>query len=496
MLLVLMSVTGNLSASAETVRMSELYIKDKIRGGWAGQVIGCTFGGPTEFRYRSTVIPDSVAIELAEGAYIHYYENSPGLYDDLYMDLTFVDVLEKEGLDATPDDFALAFAHAGYRLWHANQSARYNILRGIMPPESGHWLDNPCADDIDFQIEADFAGIMCPGMPAAALDVCDRAGHVMNSGDGYYGGVYVAAMYALAYVSNDIGYVVSEALKSVPEESLFHQCIADVIRWHSEYPDDWHRTWQATHDAWDNDIGCPQGVFTTFNIDAKINAAWIVTGLLYGGGDFGRTVDISTRCGDDSDCNPANAGGILGVMLGYDGIPAEWRRGLREVESRDFAYTDISLDDACELSWRHACGMLGRNGGEVEDGILTIPIQTVETAPFERNFAGHIPIERRELGSEFADETTFTFTGVGFAVNGGPKAPDGVDMTVEVAVEIDGVEDAVMPLPTSFTTRAFTPFWRYRLPNGAHTVRLRVLNPREGVTVKLDNVVVYGSGPE
>ena len=33
-------------------------LKDKIKGGWAGQVIGCTFGGPTEFQYRGTMIQD------------------------------------------------------------------------------------------------------------------------------------------------------------------------------------------------------------------------------------------------------------------------------------------------------------------------------------------------------------------------------------------------------------------------------------------------------
>ena len=102
------------------------------------------------------------------------------------------------------DSLAAAFANAGYVLWHANQAARYNILNGIRPPESGHWLNNPHADDLDFQIEADFAGLMSPGMPNAASEFCDRAGHIMNYGDGWYGGVYVAAMYSLSFVSDDI----------------------------------------------------------------------------------------------------------------------------------------------------------------------------------------------------------------------------------------------------------------------------------------------------
>ena len=92
-----------------------------------------------------------------------WFDHFPGLYDDIYMDLTFVEVFQKEGLDAPVESFANAFAKAPYPLWHANRQGRYNILNGIMPPASGHWLNNPHADDIDFQIEADYAGLMAPG---------------------------------------------------------------------------------------------------------------------------------------------------------------------------------------------------------------------------------------------------------------------------------------------------------------------------------------------
>lgn len=128
--------------------------------------------------------------------------DNPGLYDDLYMDLTFVDVFEKYGLDAPVDSFANAFARAGYMLWHANQAARYNILNGIKAPLSGHWKNNPHADDIDYQIEADFAGLMSPGMPNTASQISDKIGHIMNYGDGWYGGVFMGAMYSLAFTSN------------------------------------------------------------------------------------------------------------------------------------------------------------------------------------------------------------------------------------------------------------------------------------------------------
>ena len=108
------------------------------------------------------------------------YRDRPGTYDDIYMDLSFMKVIEEEGVDAPAQSFAESFAHADYKLWFANQTARYNILNGLTPPESGHWLNNPCADDIDFQIEADFAGLMFPGMINSAVELCDKVGHIIE----------------------------------------------------------------------------------------------------------------------------------------------------------------------------------------------------------------------------------------------------------------------------------------------------------------------------
>lgn len=224
------------------VKMTKEVLMDKIKGGWAGKTIGCSYGGPTEFKY-SGFMNDEIEIPWHEHTIKWWFDNVPGLYDDVYMDLTFVEVFQKEGLDAPIESFANAFAHAPYPLWHANQLGRYNILNGVMPPESGHWRNNPHADDIDFQIEADYAGLMAPGMVNASSFYCDEIGHMMNYGDGWYGGVYVAAMLSLAFVSDDMNFVVNEALKAIPAQSNYYKAMADVIKWHKQYPKDWHITW-------------------------------------------------------------------------------------------------------------------------------------------------------------------------------------------------------------------------------------------------------------
>ncbi len=472
-------------------------LKDKIKGGWAGQTIGVTFGGPTEFKYNGTFIQDYQTIPWYDGYIKEWMDKSPGLFDDIYMDFTFVEVLERVGLDAPVDSFAIAFAHAEYPLWHANQAARHNILNGIMPPESGHWLNNPHADDIDYQIEADFAGLMNPGMPNSASDISDKIGHIMNYGDGWYGGVYVGAMYALAFVSDDIHYIVREALKTVPEESDFHQCIADAIAWHEQYPDDWKQTWFELLRKWNDEVGCPEGVFATLNIDAKMNAAYIVLGLLYGDGDYTKTLEISTRAGQDSDCNPSNAAGILGTMLGYSNIPDYWKMGLSEVEDTHFVHTTMSLNDVYEVSYKHALEMIARNGGRVDAQTATIRVQQPEAVRYEKSFDGHYPIERVGVGQSLSPALRFEFEGIGAVLRGAAQKRSGVteDHVFLLEAHINGEKVADFSMSTDPHSRRHEIFWIYQLPKEKHSIEVVVKNPKEGYYVHASDFVIYSDAP-
>lgn len=483
----------------QQITISKEDLKDKIRGAWAGQVIGCTYGGPTEFKFKGTMIPDRHFIPWYDGVFKWWYDHAPGLYDDVYMDLTFVDVFQKEGLDAPVTSFANAFANAGYQLWHANQAARYNILNGIMPPASGSWKNNPHADDIDFQIEADFAGIMSPGMINTATEICDGIGHIMNEGDGWYGGVYVAAMYALAFVSDDIEWIVNEALKAIPEASSFHRLISDVTGWHTAYPEDWKMNWFHVQKKWAFEVGCPDGVYSDFNIDAKINAAYIVIGLLYGSGDFGESVRISTLCGQDSDCNPASVAGILGTMLGYERIPPDWKAGLEEVEGENFKYTDISLEKAYAYSYSQAMQVIDRYGGSSRDDQVMITYQEPVPVRLEQGFTGHFPAEYKNISSRMNSETPvlqFSFDGNGFVVSGG--FPGGTDpsYTAEIEVYIDGSLHETAPLPADFSKRRHEITWSYGLNPGPHTVKIILSNPEPGRTLVAHKITVYSATTE
>lgn len=481
----------------QTIKIGSEELKDKIRGGWAGQTIGVTFGGPYEFKFNGTFIQDYQPLVWHDGYVRKTMLETPGLYDDLYMDLTFVDVFERLGFDAPVDSFAYAFAHAGYRLWHANQAARYNILNGMKPPATGNWLNSPHADDIDYQIEADYAGLMSPGMPNAASGISDKIGHIMNYGDGWYGGVYFGAMYTLAFFSKDVNFIVNEALKTIPQQSDYYKCISDVIRWHKQFPNDWHQTWFELQKKWSSDRTCPEGVFLPFDIDATINSAYVVLALLYGEGDFTKTLQIATRAGQDADCNPSSAGGILGTMMGYNKIPDYWKNGLKDAEDIDFKYTTISLNDVYEIGYRHAIENIKRNGGSVNGNMISILTQKPKPVRFEKSFPGLYPIAKEKLALKEGKEISFEFEGTGFILSGDarPKNNNSPNYEFRTEVYLDGKKIESPTLPTDFTTRRLEVSWKYPLPKGRHSVLVKILNPDDRYDLRNLEYIVLSDKP-
>ncbi len=260
---------------------------------------------------------------------------------------------------------------------------------------------------------------------------------------------------------------------------------------------DWKQTWLEVQRKWADDIGCPEGVFVPFNIDAKVNAAYVVIGLLYGKGDFTRTLEITTRCGQDADCNPSSAGGILGTILGYNKIPDYWKMGLKEAESIDFKYTTMSLDDVYSVGLKHALQMIESNGGQIMGNAITIKTQKINTVRFEKSFTGLYPIAKIDSRwSDNKDEIIFDFEGTGFALRGEAgrwNSPSSYIYNTELWIDGKLIESPM--LPASYTTRRYELCWKYDLPNGHHEVRLKILNPTKENEIELGPVIIYSDKP-
>jgi len=494
------------SLFAQTLRtIPEDQLLNKIKGGWAGQMIGVSVGGPTEFRAQSKIYDQPIAWNPAS------VRSAIG-QDDLYVEMTFSQVMDTEGLDAPMVSYGKAFANSQYELWHANFIGRQNCRNGILPPESGHPLYNAHADDIDFQIEADFIGLMCPGLPATSNEFCDRVGHVMNYGDGVYGGMFVCAMYAVAFFENEIPAIVDAGIRALPPESEYARCLRDVMAWYQEYPEDWKKTWQLFENKWANTDVCPHGAFNAFDIDAKTNGAYIAIGLLYGQGDFEKTVNISTQCGQDSDCNPSSAAGILGVILGYDQLPKDWTQEIESIKDEKFSFTDYSFEDICRSTMERAKKLILRHGGSIEDGRITVALQDPVPAKLEQwrqdqpaavvneddpafTWKGKWEqVNHERMSNEAGAEVVLTFEGTGAMVLGSYNKNAGL-----ANAYLDGEKKRAINMYYPRPKGAESLYHIMGLPRGKHTLTIEVAGRKdpqsEDYAVFIDKAIVF-DGPE
>ncbi|HBH85481.1 MAG: hypothetical protein A2X05_17830 [Bacteroidetes bacterium GWE2_41_25] len=516
---IVLAVLSCKSNSEEFRSIKPELLKDKIAGGWAGKMIGVTYGAPTEFRARGITYEDSIKWKPAD-------IRGSMWQDDIYVQLTFLMSMDKYGMDAPSKKYQEMFAKAGYGLWHANMQARKNYYDSIFAPLSGTPEYNIHADDIDFQIEADYIGFMCPGMPKTATGIADKIGRIMNYGEGVYGGIFVAALYSEAYFETDIPKIIEKALLSIPAESDYYKIIKDVIRLHQHYPSDWRAAWQELENKWGDVDICGAGV--PFNIDAKLNGAYIVMGLLYGEGDPMKTLEISTRCGQDSDCNPSNALAVLGVINGFSGLPSYMQEGVKAMGDSLFIYTTYSFNSAVTSTVKYAHELIAKDGGTVTDKVIKVKIQAPSAPEYENSFPD-IVFDKRvsafdEAGRSFKgkwkpyevfsgsdnkkvkqamvaenkdDEVEFSFSGTGISLVGNWYKDGG-----KADVYVDGTLHRSIDTYYDFARQQHTEsIWHImKLQPGEHKVRLVVKGEKRpessGTKVYITSAVIFKTAPK
>lgn len=502
---VTMLVVFAAAVAGQTREITLPVLRDKVAGGWAGQMIGVSFGAPTEFRWLEKIIegplpewtPDKVRNALNQ--------------DDLYVDMTLAKVLDDKGLNATTEDFGAMFREARYALWHANLAARRALKRGVPASRSGTPEFNAHANDIDFQIEADFVGLMAPGLPRAANDICYRAGRVMNHGDGIYGGMFVSGMYAAAFFESDPFRIVEAGLRTIPAKSPYAQTIADTLAWSRQFPGDWRKVWRLIEDKWNKREPCPNGALHPFNIDARLNGAYIALGLLHGNGDFWQTLEISTRAGQDSDCNPASACGILGVVMGYRAIPEKWKGGIPAIANEKFRYTDFTFETITDSTVKRAVALVEQNGGRREGERLIVKTQTPKPwkldiwddygSPVERiahtdsrwRFRGDWTTKGDErITAAKGAEAAIAFEGTGGMIVGSYLPTGG-----KADIYLDGkLHRTVDVYPDENSPKRMESVWHaFNLKTGRHEVRLVVrgepYGESKGADISIHDFVVF-----
>jgi ADP-ribosylglycohydrolase len=204
-------------------------------------------------------------------------------------------------------------------------TAYMNLSRGIPAPRSGSIEMNGLieAEQIGGQIFIDTWGLLFPGRMDKAASYAEKAASVSHDGNGVYGAKFMAACIAKAFEATSMDDILDAGLSVIPEDSTYSSVVNAVMAFHKDHPDDFRECRQYLEEEWGYDK-------YTGVCHIIPNAGVCILSLLYGGGDFARTIEIATMCGWDTDCNAGNVGTIAGVFHGIEGIPSHYRKPIND----------------------------------------------------------------------------------------------------------------------------------------------------------------------
>lgn len=313
--------------------MKQEYI-GKIYAGWLAKMIGIRLGAPVE-GWTSERIEK---IHGGKEGYLCEYQNFAA-DDDSNGPAFLVRALEEGGHfpDLQPADVAEAllnyapwehgfFWFGGYGV-STEHTAFLNLWNGIPAPVSGSGVQNgwAVAEQIGGQIFIDCWGLISPGNPERAARFARAAASVTHDGDGIWGGVFIAVCISQAFVEKDIRRIIRKGLEYIPADSGYGTVVRAVMGFYDTAPEDWRRCLAYVQADWGYDR-------YPGNCHIIPNAAVIILALLYGEGDFDKTLQICNRCGWDTDCNVGNVAAIMGVRGGTEEIDYEkWRKDMNDL---------------------------------------------------------------------------------------------------------------------------------------------------------------------
>jgi len=227
----------------------------------------------------------------------------------------------------------------------AERVAYRNFINGYVPPQSACY-QNPFREWIGAQIRGDYYGYVNPGNPALAAQMAWRDASISHVKNGIYGEMFVAAMLAAAAVTADRPQIVRAGLSQIPHTSRLYEAVELVLKQFEagEKQQNVFKNIHRKYDEHDSHDWCH-----------TISNAMIVTAaLLYGNGDFGRTICMAVETGFDTDCNGATVGSILGMANGAASIPEYWSAPFHDtLQTSIFGVGDVSILACAQKTMEH-----------------------------------------------------------------------------------------------------------------------------------------------
>ncbi|TFG05621.1 MAG: ADP-ribosylglycohydrolase family protein [Promethearchaeota archaeon] len=326
---------------------------NKVHGGWLGRCIGSQLGAPLEFRPFFLISSKYAGLN-------NYIKEITGeeVNDDEMYEIVALLTFERHGIDFSAEQLAMNWVE---KLYSQNFTAERVALRNLrrkklLPPESATYK-NPYYDFIGAQMRADIYGLVCPGCPEAATRYAELDASVSHAGEGVYGEVFVAGIIALSFFKRDLKEIMQQVLQNyIPSESMYYAMVENCMKWAVKYAD-WKDAREEMLRLWEEMRTQLREQSTSINrkiilkgskiheVHVLPNAGIITLGLLYGNGDFEKTICTTALMGLDTDCNVGNVGTIMGVQFGAKEIPSKWKDPLNntfKTAVKGFSETRIS----------------------------------------------------------------------------------------------------------------------------------------------------------
>lgn len=322
---IILEESGERRGKGKYMKLAFCDYREKVLGCMYGKTIGGTLGAPFEC-YRG----------VFDVGFYTQSASRPVPNDDVDLQLVWLRAVELEGRNIN--------AHVLAEYWSTYVSAslaeygtgKNNFRMGIRPPLSGH-LRNRNRNSNGAWIRTEIWACLAAGHPEIAVRYALEDSMVDHSGEGVYSAVFVAAVQAAAFAENDIFKLIDIGLSYIPADCGVAKGVKTVLGCY-ENGMDWKAARKTLFQTVPGSFGMMNGYYPGQvpeedipagepGYDAPSNIGIVIIGLLYGGGDFGRSICTAVNCGEDTDCTAGTLGALLGIMLGAENIPEKWKNG-------------------------------------------------------------------------------------------------------------------------------------------------------------------------
>lgn len=345
-------------------------MESKIHGAWMGRICGCLLGKTVEGIRTDELIPflketdnypmhryilksDLRKVDLNKYNYSFndtcYADAVDGMPvdDDTNYTVLYQEIIKNYGRDFTPYDVSRAWLYYQPKVAYctAERVAFCNFIKGYEPPESAVYK-NPFREWIGAQIRADYFGYINPGNPELAAEMAWRDASISHVKNGIYGEMLVAAMIAIAGETNNVKDIILGGLAEIPHTSRLYEDVTFIL---DGFENGVSKAdcFKAIHKKYDEHTG--HGWCHTIP-----NAMIVAAALLYGNGDYGKSICMAVEAGFDTDCNGATVGSVLGMANGIDSIPEYWTRPINDtLHTSIFGIDTVKISDRVKLTLKH-----------------------------------------------------------------------------------------------------------------------------------------------